>query len=382
MGKNFDEFLSNIEPSTGQTKDLQDAHQELKEKLLADERTRDLVDSVFLQGSYKRSTLVKAIGDDKPDIDVVVVTTLDEGNTTPQEAEDAFKEFLDDEYPGWEPNSRSMCITKPRVKMDMVVTAAPEASQQKALLRAFSNNAETVSNASFASLLQKMDAETTLEALAMNKAATRPVPANWRDYPLKIPDRDVKKWEATNPLAQMTWTTMKNAKTSGDYIRIVKALKWWRRNWKETRGMPHYPKGYPLEHLIGECCPDGSMTLEDRVAKTLTNMHRSYEKDVQAGKVPVLIDHGVKTHNVLKRIKADEFSQFHSKVGEAARIAQRAASTQDVDEAAIQWRELFGSEFPGPSVDGRPSGPPSSPRQSTPFPASSGPSKPQSVRFA
>src|SRR5690606_15065206 len=52
---------------------------------------------------------------------------------------------------------------------------------------------------------------------------------DWRNYALRIPNRDAKEWEDTNPLAQIKWTWDKNARTNGHYINVVKSLKWWKR---------------------------------------------------------------------------------------------------------------------------------------------------------
>ncbi len=74
--------------------------------------------------------------------------------------------------------------------------------------------------------------------------------------PLLIPDREAKKWIETNPLAQIQWTQRKNALCNSHYINVVKSLKWWQINNFHDGNLPKYPKGYPLEHIIGFCCPD------------------------------------------------------------------------------------------------------------------------------
>src|SRR5579859_2240800 len=56
------------------------------------------------------------------------------------------------------------------------------------------------------------------------EAAAEP---QWKTEPLYIPSRDLGSWEATDPLAQFRWTWDKNRATSGHYVNVVKALKWW-----------------------------------------------------------------------------------------------------------------------------------------------------------
>jgi len=57
--------------------------------------------------------------------------------------------------------------------------------------------------------------------------------------------------------------------TGGNYINVVKAIKWWRvENFEE----PRHPKGFPLERLIGDCCPDGIESTAEGVVKTMKKM--------------------------------------------------------------------------------------------------------------
>lgn len=56
--------------------------------------------------------------------------------------------------------------------------------------------------------------------------------------------------------------------TNGHYVNVVKAIKWWRR----LNAAPPYPKGYPLEHLIGISCPDGIASVAEGVVRTLEDI--------------------------------------------------------------------------------------------------------------
>jgi hypothetical protein len=114
-----------------------------------------------------------------------------------------------------------------------------------------------------------------------------------------------------------------------------------------------YPKGYPLEHIIGVCCPDSITSVAQGVTLTLANIVTRFAGDVAAGKTPVLQDHGVPFHNVLKRLAPADFKKFHEYCVEAAAIAKRASDALTVYESANAWRELFGNEFPEPPSDDR-----------------------------
>jgi len=114
-----------------------------------------------------------------------------------------------------------------------------------------------------------------------------------------------------------------------------------------------YPKGYPLEHMIWVCCPDSITSVAEGVRQTFANIVARFAPEVAAGKTPVLQDHGVPSHNVLKRLSAEDFKSFHEYCAVAAEIAKRASDALTIYESANAWRELFGEEFPEPSSDDR-----------------------------
>ena len=89
----FTDFLKNISPSPVERKEYQQRHQELRERLLADEDLKDVIVTTFLQGSYRRATLLRPGPDEHADVDVVVVTKISKEDTTPDAAMRAFVPF-------------------------------------------------------------------------------------------------------------------------------------------------------------------------------------------------------------------------------------------------------------------------------------------------
>jgi hypothetical protein len=172
--------------------------------------------------------------------------------------------------------------------------------------------------------------------------------SDWRSSPLYIPDRDAAVWKRTHPLEQIRWTWRKNEATDKHYVNVVKAIKWWRR---EMAPDPKHPKGYPLEHLIGECCPDGITSIAQGVTVTLETIAARYATNAALKSVPELCDHGVPEHNVMHRISGDDFAAFHALVTNAASLARRALDADSVAVSAQLWQELFGSKFPDPAID-------------------------------
>ena len=61
----------------------------------------------------------------------------------------------------------------------------------------------------------------------------------------------------------------------GHYVNVVKAGKWWRKRNADGR----YPKGYPLEHLIGANCPDGVGSVAEGLTRTLEAIRDNYRGD-------------------------------------------------------------------------------------------------------
>lgn len=133
-------------------------------------------------------------------------------------------------------------------------------------------------------------------------AASREEP-EWKSEPLWIPDRNVGEWTDTNPLQQLIWTRSKNARCNGCYLDTVRAIKWWRQLQDD---LPKYPKGYPVEHTVGYCCPDNIQGVGQGVTLSLEKITSEFAGNIARGTLPELYDHGV-DQNVLRNLSFDEF---------------------------------------------------------------------------
>lgn len=172
-------------------------------------------------------------------------------------------------------------------------------------------------------------------------------------------------------LRAIRWTRDKNKRTNEHFVNVVKAIKWWRlENFEE----PEHPKGFPLERLIGECCPDSIETVAEGVTKTLEKIVIDYANLIRVGGKPHLPDYGVPTHDVFKRVTAEDFKKFYEQTMPAAAIARRALDSDDRTDSGNRWRELFGSKFPNPPKNGG--------SQKKGYTPPSGPAVPGSGRFA
>ena len=314
------ELVSEISPTEEQRRNLKDAHIQLRDSLMADRDLKPLIVGTFLQGSYRRHTGIRPESGDKPDVDVVVVTRLDRSQYTPEAAMNTLIPFLDRHYPGkWKKKGRSIGIELPEVKLDVVLTSAPSEMEERAILE----------------FLQG-EGDGDIPSRASNE---------WKKAPLWIPDRDARTWQRTHPLEQIRWTHEKNASTNGHYIHVVKLVKWW---WQTQHPEQEYPRSYPLEHIVGDCCPDGVTSLTQAFTETLEEIEHRYRGNASIGAAPCLSDRGVPEQNVLGRISGSDFSRFHQKSGAAADVARKAINSIDEGERAKLWSRILGSSYPVP----------------------------------
>jgi len=340
----FADFLSRIRLTENQIKDCRRGHSTLRQRLSSDESLGTLLVSTFLQGSYRRATAIRPSGEERADVDVVVVTTLNKDDCTPQEALELFVPFLNKHYRGkYRIQGRSIGIALSYVDLDLVVTAAPAEEDLSVFKWPSVTTEETPEDVSDWRLTKSwIPASERGSPYACGLLEKAKQEEEWKLSPLFIPDREAKKWEPTHPLAQMQWTWAKNARCNGHYVNVVKCLKWWRR---VRHPEPEHPKGYPLEHLIGCCCPDGISSVAEGVTLVLEAIATGYSSK------PVLPDHGVPEHDVMARVSNSDYAKFYEQVCMAAELTREALDAETVRDSANAWRELFGSRFPEPPPD-------------------------------
>jgi hypothetical protein len=287
-------------------------------------------------------------------VDVIVVTNLDRNSVTPDEAISDFIPFMDKHYKGkYRIQGRSIGIELSYVDLDVVITSAPSEAEGQKMYKSESVRSEL----SLEDFTQKypwklssawndidlIKGHTTLNE-AMRKAP------EWQAAPLWIPDRDAQCWTQTHPLEQIRWTQDKNQKTSGHYVNVVKAVKWMKL---EKLADIKHPKGYPLEHMLGDHCPDNITSIAEGVVLSLENFITKTRSYRTLKWVPEFPDRGVPSHNVWKRISADEFVTFYDAVKGLAETARKAFDAKDLADKVKYWRELFGSKFPEPPKEDR-----------------------------
>ena len=318
LNEQLKELVSEISPTDSQQSALRDAHIRLRERLMADDALKPLIVETFLQGSYRRNTSKRPQADDKSDVDVVVVTRVDRHKFTPEQAMNLLIPFLNRHYAGkWKKKGRSIGIEMAHVKLDVVLTSAPSETEEKTLL---------------SELAQEYTYGYSWEGSQ-----------EWKSGPLWIPDREARIWQRTHPREQISWTQEKNRRTNGHYTSVVRLVKWW---WQSQHPEQEHPRSYPLEHIIGDCCPDGVTSLAQGFTETLEELDRRYQIFANSGQVPFSPDRGVPEQNVLKRITAQDFGQFHRKTQNVAKVARQAMNSTNPGESAQLWKQIFGNRYP------------------------------------
>lgn len=340
----FRTFLSNIRPTDHHIEGYKEGHETLRSRLQTDDHTSEFYVGDFLQGSYKRSTAVKPIGREKSDVDIIFVTDLDKRSVSPREAMQRCEPFLDEYYAGqWEQKNRAYQIDADSVEIDLVLTAAPSEATEAAL-----QPDGPLGGLEIGAGVGKNGGHRVAEALGLTLDDSEEA---WKDDPLDIPNRRLDQWDETHPIATIEWTLRKNDRTDGHYVNVVKAIKWWRRTQVEE---PERPKGYPLEHIVGYCCPDAIDSVAEGVTRTFERIEREFLSEAAREETPTLSAHGLPNTNVLARLDGEVFAAFHDVVSDAATVARTALDEENKATSRERWHDLFGDEFPeyaGPDTD-------------------------------
>jgi len=347
LNKEFSTFLGEIRLTTNQRDDLIKGHSTLRTRLQNYDSLKPVMITDFLQGSYRRNTAVRPKGDKRADVDIVIVTKLHEDDYTPEQALELFTMFLNEYYKGkWQIQNRSIGIELSYVDLDLVITSSP-ADAEIGILKSASVNSDLDIVDAFdwklnESWIDLGDRYMISDSQLLKEAAEQP---EWKSSPLRIPDISLQYWDDTDPLEQMQWTRDKNKATSGHFVNVVKAIKWWRL---ENYSTPTKPKGFPLERLVGEYCPDGITTLAEGIVRTLENIVNQCSYTYIINSKPVLPDYGVPEHDVFARITNEDFHQFYEQVKDGSILARKAFDCNNHYESCTLWRQLLGSKFPIP----------------------------------
>lgn len=287
----FHELLADIEPSATTKSNSSSAHLGVREHLRSHKTFKAKWNSDFLAGSYSRDTAIRprttSEGQERPDVDIIVETSFTTDDT-PESVLQQLADALADEYDVERINKRSVRLVTWNAEMDVV-----------------------------------------------------PVIGHLHAY--LIPCREDETWKMTNPPAHNTWSTEQNSIFDGRAKKLVKLMKWWRR---ENPTSSKRPKGFVLEVLVGMHGPPKETHLGEAFTKTLESIHAAYATQAAYNQKPSIPDPAIPTNDILAKVTIPQWKDFIEKVRVHAGYARRAQDEEDMEEATRLWRKVFGSRFP------------------------------------
>lgn len=239
----FDTFLSSIQPKEERVTAASIAHNTLRTHLSSDETLKYSVDESFLSGSYARSTAIDPI----KDVDVILV--LEEKNISEDAKTPSPKEVL---------------------------------SSIKASIEAFYNDVELRD--------QRRSIQVKLEDDGICMDIVPAIAPVGKDEPLWVPDRKLGEWIQSHPSGHLTYTTQRNKETGGNYVLVVKAMKWW-KTFKLDEGLT--PKSFLLEAMVGLYIPTSSPNALEAFKATVQSLLAGLKDNFEASKVPSIPDPGL-----------------------------------------------------------------------------------------
>jgi hypothetical protein len=340
----FDDFDKRIRPDDDDLVTCREGHAELRERLKADGFIKKIHVADFLQGSYARNTINEPEVNAKMDVDIILVTKLSEEQFTPEAALHAFIPFLEENYKGkYEFQGRSIGIHLDDIDLDLVPTSAPSEAEQIKLTMLQAALEDRL-------LMKAMSSDELLdpeEIIGSSGAAI--ALGEWAREPLRIPDRHAECWQNTHPLETLRWTRKKNASCNKLFLRVIRAIKWWRKHVSQG---PKHPKSYPIEHMVGDFCPQDISSVAEGVVQTLERMFATYQPYLAKNEVPWLNPRGLTNGdaNVLSLVTPEDFRQFVNTLSLAAKDARIAFDYQGTPhDGALLWQKVLGKErFPVP----------------------------------
>ena len=299
----FQVFLHNISLPDSQLASAQRSNNALRTFLASDYYFGRLTLDTFLNGSYPRHTAVQPI----KDVDVIVVVDTDWMQADPSRAMESLRHKLAQRYPDWRTRRqcRAVKVTLSDIRLDVVLAVAPDGL----------------------------------------------------DRPLRIPDRELRRWIKTHPKRQMSLVKDLGARTNGNYSRLVRLFKAWARG---RVAAADRPSSFVLEcavyHALAAHADNFAGALDQAFAALLDALHTwDFGRGgfVLSWGQPAVADPAMPDTNVAERWDESAADRFKGKLGMALRRLDDIQRSRWDDTEVRHWGELFGGPFPAPSTVAR-----------------------------
>ena len=177
------------------------------------------------------------------------------------------------------------------------------------------------------------------------------------ERPLRIPDRELRRWIPTHPKRQLGLVKGLGARTNGNYSRLVRLFKAWAR--ARVAGADR-PGSFVLEcavyHVLAAQPANFAGPLDEAFGRLLERVlgwdfgrGTSFLKSGQ----PIVADPALPDVNVAERWERSSADRVRDKLELALwRVDDTRRSRWD-DTEVRHWGELFGAPFPAPSTVAR-----------------------------
>lgn len=291
LQKDFDEFLSNIEPSKSTVSYVSSIQTNLRDYLKKHDAYSSIYKDSFLSGSYAKHTSIRPVKKDKKrDVDIIVVTEHSKSDDSAEVLQELCNVLLEStKYDTAEIQHHSVGVEMGQVSVDIVPVIVD--SDDDAVY--------------------------------------------W------ICDSENGEWTKSDPKGHKTWSTSINQDNNDEYKPLVKIFKWWRHT--NCPDEKKYPKGITLEKIIADNLGDFSLPTEDFLITTMQNIVYAYKDDyVDRGILPVIDDPSekIRGNNLLDGYTVDDFADFIDMIEEHLNKLSESGTENNI------WREILGSEFP------------------------------------
>lgn len=295
----FEKLVSNIQPSDERVEAVAEGHNTLRKHLTEEAELKHPVGTSFLSGSYARHTAIDPIKD--ADIILVLKKTEisdDRKEPSPREVLEDLKNSIDNFYEEvdlqTQRRSIQVWLSEDDVRMDVVPAIAPTG----------------------------------------------------KDEQLFVPDYEQGKWIESHPSRHISYASEVNADNGGRFVRVAKALKWWRT---EKLEKARAPKSFLTEVIVAYNMDSTASNLCEAFAGTLKNILNSYRSNREQLTLPVIADPAIRENDLAQSCgwTLANFIYFYDRLAELSELAEKAnASDVSKEETIRLWQSAFGDVYP------------------------------------
>lgn len=285
--KDFNSFLTNIEPSNSTIEYISSVQNNLRNYLANHPTYKQVHVQTFLSGSYAKKTSIRPkLYDGKRDVDIIVETSYNTNHNSIEVLQEIFDILKEkDTYKNAKIQSHSVGVELNGINIDVVPVVKSKTSTQ-----------------------------------------------------IYIGSSEYNEWILSDPKGHIRWSAEVNSQNDLKYKPLVKILKWWRR--ENCPEGAKYPKGITLEKIIADNLPDSNLNTEEHLISTIKSIIQKYRREVEAGVLPTISDPCITGNNLLINYRFSDFNEFIQKLSGHLNIINQNGSDNE------SWRKILGNEFP------------------------------------